>query len=218
MKRIIFAALSTMWTGSVAIADVWTGTGSLFDGNRNLIATYKQTMIVFVTAYDQYALNAFETNAVDYLVKPVEKERLDKTIERLQARMNESLPAKNFSKVVAGFTTEKKMTRLAVRAGNKIEIIALSAISMINALDGYAEIFHGERKSLSDDTLDSLEGRLGPAFIRIYRSVIINLDFLKELTREGDRKYTAHLKDYYENSCPVSREALKKLQNRLGIV
>lgn len=112
---------------------------------------------------------------------------------------------------------QHKLTRLAIRTGNKIEIIPLSGISLINALDGYAEVYHGEKKSLSDEALDTLEKKLGPEFVRVHRSAIINLNYLGELIREGDRKYTAVLKDYFENSCPISREALKRLQRQLGI-
>ncbi len=175
------------------------------------------TMIVFVTAYDQFALKAFEANAVDYIVKPVEKDRLERTLERLKARKPKAEKSDNLAKLIADITSQQKLSRLAIRIGNKVEIIPIADISMINALDGYAEIFHGEKKSLSDETLDSLEKKLGPEFIRVHRSAIINLDYLDELIREGDRKYTALLKDHYENSCAVSREALKKLQKRLGL-
>jgi len=175
------------------------------------------TMVVFVTAYDQYALNAFDTNAVDYLVKPVEKDRLDRTIERLLERLASASKSNSFSNLINNFSSQNRLTRLAIREGNRFEIVPLSEISMISALDGYAEIYHGEKKSLSDESLDTLEKKLGTDFVRVHRSAIINLDYLIELKREGDRKYTAVLKDYYENTCTVSREALKRLQKRLGL-
>ena len=175
------------------------------------------TLIVFVTAYDQYALNAFESNAVDYVVKPVEKERLERTIEKLRLRLSSSEKEEHLTKLIAELSAKGKLTRLAIRSGSKIEIVNINSISMINALDGYAEIFHGEKKSLSDDTLEALEKKLGPEFVRVHRSAIINLDYLSALNRKGDRKYTAVLNDHYENTCPVSRDALKRLQKQLGI-
>jgi two-component system LytT family response regulator len=178
-----------------------------------------QTLIVFVTAFDQFALQAFDNNAADYLVKPVERVRLQQTVERLRRRLADRSAADGPAKdrLLADLHQGERLARLAVRSGSRIEIIPYAEISLIQAADGYAEIYFQERKLLCDESLDGLAQKLGPMFLRIHRSAVINLDFLSELVRAGDRKYSARLKDFFANEVPVARDQLKSLQARLGL-
>ncbi len=173
--------------------------------------------VVFATAYDEFALQAFDANAVDYLVKPIEVERLRKTMERLTDRSRKPDLAA-LAAAVDLLDRAPKSSKLAVRVGAKFLVFDVAKISALCATDHYVEVLCGEHRALADDSLDALERRLDPQkFARIHRGAIVNLDFLKELRREGDRKYVAVLNDYFESELPVSREGLAPLKERLGI-
>lgn len=170
--------------------------------------------IIFVTAFDQYAIDAFNAQALDYLVKPVAMERLKQTVHRLKKQLAPP-PVDRLQNMLHSLDSNG-IHKLAVRSGTRFIVIKSSDISCITAEDHYAEITHGSRKTLTDDSLDKLESRLDPVnFVRIHRQAIINLDFLQELIRQGDRKYLARMHD--ETELPVSRENLPKLKARLGL-
>lgn len=181
----------------------------------------KGPKIVFATAYDEFALKAFDLHAVDYLVKPIEAERLKATIEKLKTRTDGQGVAALAAmlKSMSGQGRMPNAGKLAVRVGAKFQIFDVEQISALSAQDHYVEITAGEKQVLADDSLDALEARLEGSgkFVRIHRSAIVNLDFLKELRREGDRKYVAVLSDYFETELAVSRESLVTLKARLGI-
>lgn len=179
----------------------------------------KGPRIVFATAYDEYALKAFDLHAVDYLVKPIEAERLKTTIEKLKGRAPDLGTIAAMFQAMASQGRTPGSGKLAVRVGAKFQVLGLDQVSALAAKDHYVEITAGEKQLLADDSLDALEGRLGQGgkFVRIHRGAIINLDFLKELRREGDRKYVAVLGDYFETELPVSRESLVALKAKLGI-
>ena len=173
--------------------------------------------VVFVTAYDEYALKAFETCAVDYLVKPVAESRLQTTIQKIlkhRAQKKDSVPLED---VLKKFNVDRE-GRFAVRAGAKFVICDPKRISAIIARDHYAGIQMDGRELLADDPLDIFEKRLNSdRFVRVHRNAIINLDFLQELEREGDRKYGAILSDAQKNRVQISRERLDAVKAKLGL-
>lgn len=173
--------------------------------------------IVFVTAYDEYALKAFDSHAADYLLKPVAKERLEVTIQKLRTwrRPNTSV---SLNAILQQFCADRKSKRLAVKTGQRYVVFDLDQVSAVVARDHYSEIIFGQQTILADDSLDVLERRLDPhRFFRIHRSSIVNIDFLREMRREGDRKYTALLSNYFESEFPISREKIELLKVRLGL-
>jgi DNA-binding LytR/AlgR family response regulator len=173
--------------------------------------------VVFVTAYNEHALKAFELSAADYLVKPIAEARLDATIRKLQKEHSKN-PKHSYSELIEALTEKQTSRRLAVRCGAKFIVFDPDNISAIVARDHYAAIVADGRELLADDSLDILEKRLNAKqFIRIHRSAIINIHFLKELEREGDRKYIAVLNDSSKTRVPVSRERLPELKAQLGI-
>lgn len=173
--------------------------------------------IVFATAYDEYALAAFEANAIDYIVKPINVARLDKTVEKLR----KSLSPKNrpdVSRALAAVQGQRSPLRLAVRIGAKFEVFDPRNISAALAKDHYTCLSVEGRELLSDDSLELIGARLDPSiFIRVHRGAIINIHFLKELKREGDRKFTAILTDKSNTEVPVSRDRLPQLKALLGL-
>ena len=184
------------------VAEAWRGQGP---------------SVVFVTAYSEHALKAFELSAVDYLVKPVAPERLAEAVARVRKR--KSAPdAARFQELLRKLEEGRAKRRMAIKCGSKYKVFDPSQVSAIVAKDHYALLLVEGQELLADDRLDTLAQRLDPQkFLRIHRSAIINLDFLKELEHEGDRKYLAVLSDPAKTKLPVSRERLEDLKNRLGL-
>jgi two-component system, LytTR family, response regulator len=173
--------------------------------------------VVFVTAYSEHALKAFELSALDYLVKPVVPERLAETIERVRRRKGPKPPAP-LQKLIESLEEGRGKRRMAVKCGAKYRVFEPSQVSAIVAREHYAALLVDGQELLADDSLEQLAQRLDPArFLRIHRSAIINLDYLRELEHEGDRKYTAVLSDPAKTRLPVSRERLEDLRKVLGL-
>jgi len=179
----------------------------------------KGPMVVFVTAYSEHALKAFELSALDYLVKPVSPERLKETVERVRRRGQAASPrVEGLSDFRDAMKEGRARRRMAVKCGSKYLVFDPSQVSAIVAKDHYAALQVEGREVLADDRLDALAQRLDPGkFIRIHRSAVINLDFLKELEHEGDRKYVAVLSDAAKTRLPVSRERLEDLRKALDL-
>ncbi len=174
----------------------------------------KGPAIVFITAYDEHALKAFELSAIDYLVKPPTQARVEAALAKIRNRSNPKIDLSTFLK---NFPTER-IHRLAVKCGAKYVIFDPRKISAIVAKDHYSAITVEGRELLADDPLDVITERLNSdSFIRIHRSAVINVDYLGELEREGDRKYTAVMSDQNKTRVPVSRERLNELKERLGL-
>lgn len=141
--------------------------------------------VVFVTAYDEYAVAAFEVHAVDYLLKPFDKERFRQAIdharshiERLPRNVNDRLRALLNDHPAAG----KPLERIVVKSAGRIFFLDVGEIDWIESADNYAELHVGTHSHLVRQTLSSLEARLDPAhFVRIRHSTIVNLRKVKEL-------------------------------------
>lgn len=173
-------------------------------------------LIIFVTAYDEHALAAFESSAIDYLVKPINSARLEFTIEKVRkSLLKEKI---SLDSLLTNLQAKGNPARLAVKIGSKYEVFDPSAISVAVARDHYTSLIIDGRELLSDDSLESIFARLDPnIFIRVHRGAILNIKYLKELKREGDRKYTAILADKAQTQVLVSRERLPQLKKFLGL-
>ena len=137
--------------------------------------------VIFTTAYDQYALRAFEVNALDYLLKPFDQERLysalDKVIEKLQTK--EETGKSRFSSLSE--TSDDEINRVVVKKGKAVRILRPDEILYITAEDDYVMIYTSEERYLKHRTMKYLETHLPPNFIRIHRSSIININFVSEV-------------------------------------
>lgn len=173
--------------------------------------------IIFVTAYDEYALEAFESSAIDYLVKPINTSRLEFAMEKIR---NSLLKTKDgaLNSLLTKLQANGNSSRLAVKVGLKYEVFDPSTIAVAIAKDHYTSLFIDGRELLCDDSLEAIVNRLDPnLFIRVHRGAALNIKFLKELKREGDRKYIAILMDKAQTQVPVSRERLPQLKKFLGL-
>ena len=160
--------------------------------------------IVFVTAYDQYALRAFEAGALDYLLKPFDNDRFDRALSRAKER------------ITHGKAVPRKMERLAIKSGGQVSFLKISEIDWIGAADYYACLHVKARTHLLRRSMSELERELDQAlFCRIHRSTIVNLDRVKGLELSEDGEYDVRLDN--ETRLRLSRRYRKQLQTRLGL-
>ena len=164
--------------------------------------------IIFVTAYDEFALEAFEAKSLDYIVKPINENRLRKTVEKIRNSSESTKPD------LDSFPVEQ----LAFKVGTNFQVISLKEISLIQSENNYNNIYFEKQEVLTEDSLDHLMEKLPQKdFVRIHRSAIVNLGYLQGLKRLGDRKYLAILKDYWQHEVSISRDKLPMIKNRLGL-
>ena len=181
-----------------------------------------EPLVVFVTAFNQYALRAFEVNSVDYLVKPVERELLHRAIRKLERRGGESRPplADLVRQVTAAMAPSPVAypERLASKVGDKVEFIDLSRVTHLYAEDKLTFAATSGKSHILDLTIAELEAKLDPRrFVRIHRSTLVNIAFVQELYTYFGGKMLMRLKDENKTELAVSRERVKELKERLGI-
>ncbi len=165
--------------------------------------------IIFVTAYDQYALRAFEVHAADYLLKPVSAERLAQALERVRTAQGERAPVAEIVRDVQNHN--KPLERILIRDGSKVHVIPAEKIDYFEAQDDYVCIKTGGKEHLKQETLANLEGLLDQGrFIRIHRSYILNIERLARLELYAKDSRIAILQD--GTRLPVSRSGYARLK------
>jgi two-component system, LytTR family, response regulator len=160
--------------------------------------------VIFVTAFDEYALRAFEVNAVDYLLKPLNPERFDKALRRAMQRL--SLRAEG-----------RYASRFAVRAGSAFSFVRASEIDWIDGADNYVRLHVSGREHLLRDTLKSIESQLQPdIFVRVHRSIIVNIDRVAAVQPHQHGEYVVMMKDgaRFNTSRSYSDRLRTRLQTR----
>jgi two-component system, LytTR family, response regulator len=156
--------------------------------------------VVFVTAHDQYAIRAFEINALDYLLKPVMEERFVKTLVRAKSRISSSVAADSSQQIISLLETiaspRSYLKRLAVRSAGKTELVDVEDIDWIEAAENYVEVHAGRMTRLLHVTMNVLEKSLDPKnFLRIHRSLIVNVDRIKNLESDAHGEYVITLRE-----------------------
>jgi len=177
----------------------------------------QQPVPVFQTVYDEFALKAFETMAVDFLLKPVDPERLKLTIEKLGAiKGDESSQSDKLDKLFAYLdSAEVKQSKdqqfLRIKAGDEIFFVRLEEICYLEADNKYTVVHTQNEEFLIKDTLGVLESSLGSQFVRVHRSFIINLKYLKKLKKWFKGSYVAVLNNKKQTEIPISSEMKGRL-------
>ena len=164
------------------------------------IGVENMPVVVFVTAYDEYALDAFRVYALDYLLKPVNRARFYETVGRAKAQIQSgrsSAPREQLAALLEQLSARaQQMERLAVKVNGRIIFLNIGDIDWIEAVDDYARIHAARQVHLVRDTLTRLESRLPAAkFLRIHRSTIVNLDRIKEVQTWFQGDYVLILTD-----------------------
>ncbi len=154
---------------------------------------------VFVTAHDKYAIQAFEANAIDYLLKPVTAARFRKTLERAKMRIHAALPDSNSEKILSLLEVmappRRYPDRVAVRSRQKTMLVEVTEIDWIEAAENYVLLHAGGKNHLLPGTMSAVERSLDPAiFTRIHRSVIVNVKCIKEIQPSPNGEYEVTLR------------------------
>jgi two-component system LytT family response regulator len=166
--------------------------------------------IIFVTAYDEYALRAFEAEALDYLLKPVSSKRLEKSVERVRERLRTRVPQEMDRFIAHHQEQMAPLTRLLIRDGIDIFILPVEEIMYIEAREDYVRIYTEERAYLKADRMTNLEGKLDSRnFCRIHRSYILNTGFLAKIEPYSKDSRVAKLKN--GKTLPISRSGYNRL-------
>jgi len=148
------------------------------DGFEVLELVGDQVAVVFVTAYDQYAMKAFDAAAVDYLLKPFDLDRFRTALERVRRRLGERSPKPNSAELkTAAQPPGQHPRRIVVKDGTRVHIIPIGQLDYAEAQDDYVALHSGGKSYLKQQTISSLQATLDPArFVRVHRSYIVNLD------------------------------------------
>jgi two-component system LytT family response regulator len=167
------------------------------------------TRYLFVTAFDQFALRAFEVHAVDYLLKPFSRERLDQALAHARARLG--APPGVGAVLAEAAQRNGPIQRVLIRNGARVHVIAAADIDYIEAQDDYVQLSAGGKAWLKNQRLAELESQLDPAaFLRVHRSYIVNLGAIQRIEPAGKDSHCAVLKD--DVRIPVSRSGYQKLR------
>lgn len=173
--------------------------------------------VIFVTAYDQHALRAFEIHAVDYLLKPFSEARFEEALAHAKARIAQgrAVPVEAVT-LSASAKSDTQMDRIVVKDGTKVTLIPLATLDYVQAQDDYVLLKTPEKGHLKQQTLASLEQRLDPKrFLRIHRSFIIQLDRLARLEQTPSESWLAILKD--GTKLPVSKNGYARLKAAISL-
>jgi two-component system LytT family response regulator len=166
--------------------------------------------VIFVTAYDQYAMRAFDVHAIDYLLKPIGRERFDAAVERAKNRLGEKMPAAA-DLAAAARPPQQFAERLVVKDGTKVTIIPVGKLDYAEAQDDYVALATQGKKHLKQQTIAGVEASLNPAdFVRIHRSYIVNLERVARIEPYGKESRLAILAD--GTRLPVSRSGYARLK------
>lgn len=168
--------------------------------------------VIFVTAYDQYAMRAFDAHAVDYLLKPFSSERFELALERAKSRLGEKrLPRE----VSVERPSAERPPRIVVKDGTRVHVIPLEKLDYAEAQDDYVALHSGGKSHLKQQPISELETALDPSkFIRIHRSVIVNLERVARIEPYGKDSRIAILHD--GTRLPVSRSGYARLLEAMG--
>ncbi len=153
-----------------------------FNGFEVLNRLEYTPLIVFVTAYDEYAIKAFEKNSLDYLLKPVEDERLALTMKRIvQSKAGDKDILLKIKKLISNIKTEEVISTIPVKSGNKIQLVHVADICFFEAKDKYVTIHVKGEEKLIEFSLTWLQDRLPAEFVRIHRGFIVNKLKIREI-------------------------------------
>jgi two-component system, LytTR family, response regulator len=197
-----------------------------FEVARQLLAAEASPALVFVTAFDQYAIDAFSVNAVDYLLKPVDSDRLEQALDRVRRRLASEQAARlplrpaDLERVIEAVQARQgRRDQLAVRVGDRVVLVSADEVVHASLVDeGIIVVTNTVSGTSNYRTLDELQARLDPAvFWRVHRSHLVNITKIKEIVPWFSRNYLLKMKDPKATEIPVSRTQTKRLREYLQL-
>ena len=193
------------------------------NGFQMLAKLDPQPLIVFTTAYDQYALRAFGVNSVDYLLKPIEPAQLSRALDRIERMRRGTEPRPEIRELLDRLAAATKAApeypdRIASKIGERVEFIDLARVTHFFARDKLTYAATQAKNYAIDNTIQELEQKLDPRkFLRIHRGILLNVDFVHELHSWFAGRMMVRLKDEKKTELTVSRDRVKALKQRLGL-
>jgi len=197
-----------------------------FEVARRLVDSGASSHIIFVTAYDQHAIEAFEVNAVDYLLKPVEPARLEVAVDRARRRVathrsaESALNAAELEKIIELVAErQSRRERLAIKVGERFLLVQAQDIIYASLADEGISVVTSQHAGTSNyRTLDELHERLDPTvFWRVHRSHLVNINKIKEIVPWFSRNFILRMKDEKSTEIPVSRTQTRRLREYLKL-
>jgi len=197
-----------------------------FEVARRLLDVHAPSRIIFVTAYDQHAIEAFDVNAVDYLLKPVEPGRLEVAVDRARQRIGSDRPepgltsAAELEKIIQLIAErQSRRERLAIKVGERFLLVQAEDIIYASLADEGISVVTSHHAGTSNyRTLDELHERLDPTvFWRVHRSHLVNINKIKEIVPWFSRNYILRMKDEKSTEIPVSRMQTRRLREYLKL-
>src|SRR5881396_3816436 len=199
-----------------------------FEVARRMLDGGPGAHIIFVTAFDQHAIEAFEVNAVDYLLKPVEPGRLAVAVQRARRRVTSDLPLRGLPHVdteqlekIIQLVTDRqsRRERLAIKVGERFLLVQADEIIYASMADDSITVVTPQHSGTSNyRTLDELQARLDPSvFWRVHRSHLVNINKIKEIVPWFSRNYILRMKDGKGTEIPVSRMQTRRLRDYLKL-
>lgn len=176
--------------------------------------------VIFTTAYDRYALEAFAANSIDYLLKPVDPERLNRALDKLARLSKEARPDVRAlaRELAAQLTPGRRLDRIASRVGDRTTLLEVARITHFFSKDKLTFAAANGREHVIDYTLSDLEERLdAKRFVRIHRATIVNTAYVQELDAWVDGGVIVRLKDEKKTELSVARDRVRALKDQLGI-
>ena len=177
---------------------------------QHLNALAEPPAVIFTTAFDEYAVNAFETHAIGYLLKPIRKEKLAAALERAGRLTRPQLQK------IAAASSEKRRTHIAARRREGLRLIPIDAVQFFFAEQKYTTVRHVNGEDLIEDSLRSLEEEFDVDFVRIHRNALVNVRYLERIERGDDGQYFVRLRGC-EAPLQVSRRMAGELRERFRL-
>src|SRR3989442_9712532 len=192
-----------------------------FEVARRMVDKETASHIIFVTAYDQHAIEAFEVNAVDYLLKPVDPARLELAVGRARRRVSSNRPLDDQLEKIVQLVADRqnRRERLAIKVGERFLLVQAEEIIYASLADDSITVVTPQHSGTSNyRSLDELQARLDPSvFLRVHRSHLVNINKIKEIVPWFRRNYILRMKDEKSTEIPVSRTQTRRLREYLKL-
>ena len=187
-------------------------------GFEMLAQLQPQPWVVFTTAYDRYALEAFGVNSVDYLLKPIEAANLDRALDKIERLRATAATPPAMAELIRRLTAPAYPDRVASKIGEKIEFVDLDQVTHFFASDKLTFASTPAKNYAVDYTIQELEQKLDPGkFVRVHRATLVNVAHVQELHSWFAGRMMVRLKDPKHTELTVSRDRVRALKQRLGI-
>lgn len=190
------------------------------NGFEMLSKLTRQPLVIFTTAYEQYALDAFKENSIDYLIKPIDEDRFDQSIQKLQrlGAINRDMDIMHMMSIFNHLQPKKEITALPVKTGQKILLVRFSELVYCQACDGYVSLFNDSGKEyISDLNLFDLEQKLPDNFLRVQKSTIINKEKIKEIQRYFNNRLIITMNDKINTKITTGTSYINLIREALGL-